>query len=288
LPLLIGAVLSGAAAGDNLSIISDTAIAACSSQRADRFRKMKKNVWVAIPAFILTIIHFAYASMDLKTVTHDNKIPEYFILKILPYIVVIGLSIYGLNVLATLFTGLFLASIVGCFLIPSSLEKLPIYIFKGMEEQLDIVVVALLMAGLSCLTNENGAMQIINDKFSNVRGVVSPEVAIAIIVILADFLCANNTVAIILVGDVVYHIARTNRLDPANSACLLDIWSCISQAFLPHGAQLIAAGRGEPNVSPTQLIRYSYYPCWLLVVTISLMLFFRRRFLTTIEYSIID
>jgi len=269
---LVGAVLSGATCGDNLSVISDTAIAACSSQGADRYKKMRLNLYVAVPAFCTTLGTLTY--MQSANFIEESQLTNTKLLPILPYLWTLITALLGLNVLGVLVTGAALAAAIGFATQGIGFTaRLASLAFQGMEGELDIILLAVFTGGLSRLANEDG---VLSHLFS-VQGIRNPlrgEIALALLVALADVLCANNTVAIVIVGSIARELAISHRVSPARAANVLDIWSCIVQGLIPHGAQLLAAGQPSshgPAITPWQLMLHSHYAFYLAFFTCAWM-----------------
>ncbi len=66
---LIGAsLLTGAMLGDNLSVISDTTIAATQSLGSKMSDKLRTNLWIATPAFLLTLVFLYFNNSEGNTI----------------------------------------------------------------------------------------------------------------------------------------------------------------------------------------------------------------------------
>ena len=264
-PAAMGAVIGGAMAGDNLSIISDTTIAATRTQGVAMRDKFKLNLLIALPAAVLTLI-LLFILGDTAT---EPALADYQFLLVLPYIAVLLLALSGLNVFAVLMTGILLSGITGMFLGDAySVASWGNDIYKGFEGMLEIAVLSMFIGGLSAVMKREGGLAWLRQTIQNITaklghaGRRSGEGAIAALVSLANLFVANNTVAIIVSGSVARDLAGHYNVDRRRSASLLDIFSCVIQGLIPYGAQILLAG-SLAGVSPLILAGQVHY-CWLL------------------------
>ncbi|MCP3944770.1 MAG: Na+/H+ antiporter NhaC family protein [Desulfobacteraceae bacterium] len=267
LPLVAGAVVGGAMFGDNLSIISDTTIAATRTQGCNMKDKFRVNFFIAGPAAFLTIMFLIFHGGS--GVVNGDK--PYQLFQVIPYAAILIMALTGLNVFVVLFTGLVLAGIVGFITVPGFTTLIyarTIYAgFTGMQE---IFILSIFIGGLGALMKEQGGLAFLEQKvelfiqrFSSGKNkTLFAELGIGILVFLTNLCTANNTVAILLTGDVAKNIAANNGVEPRRSAGILDIFSCICQGLIPWGAQnLLAASIFA--ISPLTVIMNVHY-CLLL------------------------
>lgn len=277
--LALGAVISGAMFGDNLSMISDTTIAATRSQGVTLRDKFRVNVWVAIPAALITVLVFVLLSQG----SHVSTPQPASALLMLPYILVFGLAFTGLHVLAILTIGIAVAGAFGLWLTPDySLAAMNAAIYAGFVELFEIMLLSLLIGGLSILMHDQGGMRWLVQAILGLTqrlklaGQRAGELGIGLLIVVANLFVANNVVAIVLAGDVARDIAVQQGIDLRRSASYLDIFSCVVQGLIPYGAQiLLASALGK--VSPLALTATTYY-CWILgiVAVISIVLQYPR------------
>lgn len=265
LPLLMGAVVGGAMFGDNLSMISDTTIAATRTQGCEMSDKFKMNFKLALPAALMTLIVFAVLGSSGAVQIQEG----YDLVKILPYLAILVMAVLGVNVFVVLVAGMLLCGIVGLFLVPEfSLLGFGKSIYSGFTGMQEILILSLLIGGLGELIKRHGGIDwiihFIGRLTSGKRSVRSGEFSISALAVLADVCTANNTVAIILTGGMAREIAGRNGVDPRRSASLLDIFSCIVQGVIPYGAQVLLAG-SIAGISPLSIIGSMYY-CFILAV----------------------
>lgn len=268
LPLIIAAVIGGAMFGDNLSVISDTTIAATKSQGVEMRDKFRINFLIALPAAIITLIILLIVGKPETIVNLDNL--SYDIIKVIPYIVVLVLALLGLNVFLTLGAGIVLAGIIGMAYGSFSFLGFAQNIYSGFTGMIEIFLLSLMIGGLSEMCSHYGGIQWILDKIKGfVKSKKSAQLGISALVSLCDIALANNTIAIILAGEPSREICETYKVDPRKSASLLDIWSCVFQGILPYSAQvLIACGLTAGLVSPTELLPLLWYPYLLALFAI--------------------
>ncbi|MGO1470830.1 MAG: Na+/H+ antiporter NhaC family protein [Tissierella sp.] len=273
LALIIAAAVSGAMCGDNLSIISDTTIAATRTQNIEMRDKFRVNLMLALPAALITIVLLVIFGKPVS-------VPEvgeysYNIIKILPYLFVLISAIAGMNVFIVLTGGIVFSGIVGLVYGDFTVLTFSQEIYAGFEGMLDIFILSLLMGGLAQMVTKAGGIQWILDKIRGmIKGKKSAEIGIAGLVSLSDVATANNTVAIIVAGPIAKEISREYKVDPRRSAALLDSFSCVFQGLIPYGAQLLLAGSFTAGlVSPFQIIPLLWYQQILAVIVI-LSIFF--------------
>ena len=272
----IGAVVGGAMFGDNLSMISDTTIAATRSQRVELKDKFKVNVWIAVPAALFTILIYFVMSRDTQQISFN----DYNFWLILPYLAVFALAFSRLHVLAVLMLGIVMSGLVGLIQAPDfNLLKLNIAIYDGFVGMFEVALLSMLLGGISALMRKEGGLEWLIQRIYQLTRLFkvgtqrAGEIGICLLVILSNFFVANNTVAIILSGDMAREVAKEYGVDPKRSAALLDIFSCVVQGLIPFGAQLLLAC-SIAKLSPMEMIQNVFY-CWILAVIAILSIAFR-------------
>lgn len=272
----IGAVVGGAMFGDNLSMISDTTIAATRSQRVELKDKFKVNVWIAVPAALFTILIYFVMSRDTQQISFN----DYNFWLILPYLAVFTLAFSRLHVLAVLMLGIVMSGLVGLIQAPDfNLLKLNNAIYDGFLGMFEVALLSMLLGGISAIMRKEGGLEWLIQRIYQLTRLFkvgtqrAGEIGICLLVILSNFFVANNTVAIILSGDMAREVAKEYGVDPKRSAALLDIFSCVVQGLIPFGAQLLLAC-SIAKLSPMEMIQNVYY-CWILAVIAILSIAFR-------------
>ncbi|WP_061017633.1 Na+/H+ antiporter NhaC family protein [Vibrio splendidus] len=282
IPLTAGVVLSGAMFGDNLSIISDTTIAATRSQGCEMRDKFKENIRIALPAALIAIVIFAFNS----TATQVPETGPIEWLKVLPYITILILAVSGMNVFVVLTIGILLAGGVSL----SSVENYGLTdyaqdIYAGFGNMQEIFLLSMLIGGLSELMRRQGGLAFLTNLVSSmIRAFGSShskqangrasELGIAGLVSMVNMCTANNTVAIIVSGSVARQLAEESDVSPRRSASLLDIFSCVIQGVLPYGAQVLLLG-SVFNLSPLEIVSNSYY-CFALAIVAIVAVFIKH------------
>ena len=274
--LVLGAVIGGAMFGDNLSVISDTTIAATRSQGAQMRDKFRENFWIALPAALATIVLLAFLG-DPAPVTTDEPASAWLVL---PYVLVLALALAGLDVILVLGIGLALAGGFGLALAPEyDLMQYAGDIWAGFEGMTEILLLSLLIGGVGALMKAAGGLEWLARLIARFarghQGRRTGEFSIAALSATADVFTANNTVAILVSGDVARDISRRHGITPSRAASLLDIFACVPQGLLPYGAQILLAA-GLSSVSPLALSGTVYY-CWILAVVAMVFMAWPRR-----------
>lgn len=254
---VVAAVLTGAMFGDNLSMISDTTIAATRTQGVDLKDKFKANAWISIPSALITLSLMVIFS---KGGTVAGNL-DYNLIKVVPYVLVLGLALLGLNVFAVLIIGILSAAAVGVGTGAIGLMEVAAKIWTGYQGMIEVFILSMFVGGLAELTKHYGGLKWIIDKTSKLlKGPKSASVGIAALAALTDAATANNTVAIIVTGEIAKEISEKYKIDPRRTASFLDIFSCIMQGFIPYGAQfLLIASLTKNAVNPTSMIPYNWY-----------------------------
>ncbi|MCM4166339.1 Malate-2H(+)/Na(+)-lactate antiporter [Arenibacter antarcticus] len=240
LPILCGALLGGSMFGDNLSLISDTTIAATQSLGCKMSDKFKQNIKIALPAALLTIAILIFQGKGVKTNTTEVIAQSYSIIKIMPYLLVIALSVVGINVFVVLLIGVVAAGTLGISYGDFSLLESTKIVYVGFTNMTEIFLLSLLSGGLAALVAKNGGIDYMLNKIKGlIRGKSSAQYGIAALVGSINLAIANNTVSIIIVGSIAKTINDDYGLDNKETASILDIFACISQGLLPYGAQVL-------------------------------------------------
>ncbi|QND80485.1 Na+/H+ antiporter NhaC family protein [Pseudoxanthomonas mexicana] len=274
--LVTSAVLGGAMFGDNLSIISDTTIAATRSQGAEMRDKFRENFRIALPAAIATIVLLATLGDAAPVEAPDAASPWL----VLPYVVVLGLALAGLDVVLVLGIGLVVSGVFG-FVLAQEYDAVSFAgdIYLGFESMVEITLLSILIGGLAALIKATGGLawlaQVIAKFARGHTGRRAGEISIAALAAGSDALTANNTVAILVTGSLAKDIAQRHGISPRRAASVLDIFACVVQGVLPYGAQILLAA-SLAAVSPLALAGSVHY-CWLLALSaIGFMLWPRR------------
>lgn len=269
-PLLVAVIVGGSFFGDNLSFISDTTIVATNTQGCKQSDKFFVNSFTTIPVAVAVMVAYMFIGQGINAPT---DIPKADFWLIIPYLLVIVTSVFGLNVLAVLTLGILSTGIVGiCY------GRFGFYgwceaMGDGITSMGDLIAVAMLAGGLLNTISSNGALDyIIRLITARIRSKKSCELTIAMLVGFINVCTANNTVAILTVGSISKEIADRYEVDNRKSASILDTFSCCVQSVLPYGAQILMA-TGLAAVSPMEIISYLYYPFALFAASVAAILF---------------
>lgn len=270
-PLVIGAVVGGAMFGDNLSMISDTTIAAVRTQGCELKDKFKMNFLIVLPAAIATTIILTIVTLGYGNVVTQSY--EYDIIKVLPYILVLAGALIGVNVFVLLGSGILFTGAVGIFSNSFDLLELIGAIAEGLSGMYELSLLVLVVGGVVALIKFNGGIDyILYFITSKIKSKKGAEFGIAALVSVIDLCTANNTIAIVTAGPLAKDIAEKYDIDPRKTASILDIFSSCWQGVIPYGAQLLTAA-GIAGISPVEIIKYLYYPALMFVCGIAAITF---------------
>jgi len=258
-------VIGGAMFGDNLSIISDTTIAATATQNVEMKDKFRINLFIAVPAAIVTIVLLFIFSGSPEALPGATY--EYSFIKIIPYLFVLIFAVGGMNVFAVLTSGIFLSGAIGLFTGDLTLLSITKEAYAGFTSMQNVFLVSLITGGLAyMILKEGGIKYIVNAIEKRVGGKKSGELGISALVALTDAAIANNTVSIIINGPIAKNISNKFKIDPRRVASLLDIFACVMQGALPYGAQiLMVMGLTQGAVGPIDVIPLLWYQMSLAV-----------------------
>ena len=272
--ICIGAVVCGAMFGDNLSMISDTTIAAVKTQGCEMKDKFKENFFIVLPAAVLTIVIFLVITMN-----GDFKLTEelaYNIWKVVPYLLVLVGALIGINVFVVLIGGTIVSLFVGVTTGSIALNQMFVVVGEGVTGMYDITVISIVVACIVSLVKENGGIQfVLNLIHKNIKSEKGAELGIAGLSLVVDACTANNTVAIVMAGPIAKEISDEFQVDPKRSASLLDIFSSVGQGLIPYGAQLLSAAT-LTGLTPFDIMPYLYYPI-LMAISAVLFILLRKR-----------
>lgn len=275
-PLMTAVVVGGAFFGDNLSFISDTTIAATRTQECDMRDKFKVNSMIVVPAAVVVTLLYLYESWSLQIPSQTEPVAW---IKVIPYLVVLGTALAGMNVMIVLVLGLVFAGGIGLLTGSFGISDWFGSMGSGITDMGQLIIVTLLAGGMLELIRVGGGIDYVITRLTrrvhNKRGA---ELSIAALVSIANCCTANNTIAIITVGPIAKGIADRFGVDLRKSASILDTFSCFVQGLIPYGAQLLMAA-GLTALSPLDIMRYLYYPVLMGVFALLSILFrFPRRY----------
>lgn len=277
--LCLGAVVGGAMFGDNLSIISDTTIAAVRTQGCEMRDKFRMNFWIVLPAAILTFILLIVVTPAAGA---ELEIGEYNLFKVLPYLVVLVGALAGLNVFAILVIGTVLALGVGVATASFAWTDMFSVLYDGIYNMYDITVISIVVACISALVREAGGIDALIGVIRRcIRSRKGAQVGVAALVMGVDIATANNTIAIVLSGPIAKEVSNEYNIDPKRTASLLDIFASAMQGILPYGAQLMYAVGGAAaagiTLSTISIIPYLFYPFLMGISALCFILFQKNK-----------
>ena len=281
-PFFVAVVLGGAFFGDNLSFISDTTIAATRTQGCKMNEKFKANLWIALPAAVVTLGIYVIMGARIENVAIVDNINP---MLIVPYLIIIITAVIGINVTVVLTLGIVSALVIALFSGYALLDLFG-YMGGGIDGMGNLIVITLLAAGMLGLIKAAGGinylLQCLTARISGSRG---GQICIALLVSLVNMCTANNTVAIITVGSLAKQIASQFGISQRKTASLLDTCSCITQCLIPYGAQALLATQ-LAGIAPAEPFQYLYYP-FVLGVMVVLSIIFTRKSVKNSENPVV-
>ena len=274
--LLTAVVVGGAFFGDNLSFISDTTIVATQTQHCRMSDKFRVNLYLTPPAAILILMVYIFMGANIQS---PAEVPEVEYVKVLPYLVVLVSAAFGMNVMAVLTLGLLMTGIIGMCTGAYDIFGWFGSMGKGITGMGELIIITMMAGGLLEIIRINGGIDyIISQLTRHVSGKRGAELSIAALVSLVNACTANNTVAILTVGEISKDIGDRFGLDNRKCASILDTFSCCMQGLLPYGAQVLMAA-GLAMVNPIEIIPYLYYPMTLgIIALMSIVLRYPKKY----------
>lgn len=269
LPYMVAIVVGGSFFGDNLSFISDTTIASTKTQDCVMRDKFKVNFMIVVPAALIVLGIYIFQGLSLSAAPQIQEIEW---IKVIPYLIVLGTAIAGMNVMSVLLLGIFSTGIIGLFTGMGFFDWFGA-MGTGITGMGELIIITLLAGGMLETIRYNGGIDFIISRLTrHVKGKRGAELSIAALVSIANLCTANNTIAIITTGPIAKDIAQRFHLDRRKTASILDTFSCLIQGIIPYGAQLLIAA-GLAGISPISIIGSLYYPftmgiCALLAILV--------------------
>ena len=275
LPYMVAIVVGGSFFGDNLSFISDTTIASTKTQDCVMRDKFKVNFMIVVPAALIVLGIYIFQGLSLSAAPQIQEIEW---IKVIPYLIVLGTAIAGMNVMSVLLLGIFSTGIIGLFTGMGFFDWFGA-MGTGITGMGELIIITLLAGGMLETIRYNGGIDFIIARLTrHVTGKRGAELSIAALVIVANLCTANNTIAIITTGPIAKDIAKRFHLDRRNTASILDTFSCLIQGIIPYGAQMLIAA-GLAGISPLGIIGNLYYPfCMGACAILAILIRYPRRY----------
>lgn len=274
--LLTAVIVGGAYFGDNLSFISDTTVVATQTQGVRMKDKFKVNLMIVVPAVVIVLAVYAFMGFGMQAPTHVGQTDLF---KVIPYLAVLVTAVCGLNVMAVLVLGIALCGIIGVLGGSYDFYGWLNALGNGIVGMGELIIIAMMAGGMLEIIKVNGGIDYIIEKLSGrIRGKRGAEFSIAALVSLVNLCTANNTVAILTVGNIAKQISEKFGIDPRKTASILDTFSCTIQGIIPYGVQILLAA-GLARVQPVDIIPYLYYPFAIgIAASLSILLRYPKRY----------
>ena len=274
--MMTAIIVGGAFFGDNLSFISDTTIMATQTQGCRLSDKFRVNAFIVIPAALLVLVGYFFMGTEVSAPQHQAPVEW---MKVMPYLVVLMTAIFGMNVMAVLTLGIILTGLIGLFSGSFDIYGWFSSMGEGILSMGELIIVTMMAGGMLELIRQQGGIdfiiRLLTKRVNSKRGA---ELSIATLVSLVDVCTANNTVAILTVGDISKRIGDRYGVDNKKCASILDTFSCTIQGLIPYGAQMLIAA-GLASLNPVSILPYLYYPFVLgIIALLSIFLRYPRRY----------
>ena len=274
--LMAAVIVGGSFFGDNLSFISDTTIIATSTQGCRLSDKFRVNSFIVVPAAIVILIVYIFMGSGVSAPQHIADVQW---VKVIPYLAVLITAIFGMNVMAVLTLGIILTGIIGMMTGSFDIYGWMKSMGDGIISMGELIIITMMAGGMLELIKQQGGIDFIIRRMTrHINGKRGAELSIGALVAMVDVCTANNTVAIITVGDIAKQIGDKYGVDNKKAASILDTFSCAVQGVIPYGAQLLMAA-GLAAINPVNILPYLYYPMAIgIAAFLSILLRYPRRY----------
>ncbi|MGI6020852.1 MAG: Na+/H+ antiporter NhaC family protein [Lachnospiraceae bacterium] len=279
-PLCIASIMGGAMFGDNLSFISDTTIAACNGQGCKMRDKFRENFMIALPAALVSLILIIVVSLTKDAAAFE--VPEYNLIQIIPYVIVLVGGVIGINVLIVLMMGIVSGAVI--MLATGALDVMGLFsgMGTGAAGMFETAMVAILVAAICALIREYGGFDaLLSWLYRFFKGNRGGQLGMGVLVVLLDIATANNTVAIVMANPIAKEMSEKYGISNRKAASILDTFSCIAQGIIPYGAQMLvaisAAASLDVAVSAFEIIPMLFYPYLLLLSSLAFIFFGKEK-----------
>ena len=268
--LMTAIIVGGSFFGDNLSFISDTTIMATQTQGCRLSDKFRVNIFIVFPAALVILVTYLLMGTEVDA---PQQIPAVEWVKVIPYLTVLVMAIFGMNVMAVLTLGILLTGIIGLLTGTFDIYGWFGAMGDGILSMGELIIVTMMAGGMLELIRRQGGIdfiiRLLTRRVNSKRGA---ELSIAALVSFVDICTANNTVAILTVGGIAKQIGDRYGVDNKKCASILDTFSCAIQGIIPYGAQMLIAA-GLASLNPISILPYLYYPFALGIVALLSILF---------------
>lgn len=264
MPFMMGLVVGGALFGDNLSLISDTTIAATRGTGSSPREKFLINWPITLGAALITAGIYWYLGRDLAGTTFSPEPCNWLML--IPYAFIFVTALCGMHVFIVLLLAIAITWVLG--LMTGSLVWLDgaTAVTAGMYSMGGFTLIFLLAAGLVAIIQRMGGLSyvvaLINDL---VHTRVQAGLALAFSSAVLTACTSINTIAIVTFAPVASKIADRFGISRVKTAVLLDSCSCAIQCAIPYGPTLLAAA-GAAHISPMSIVKWTFFPYMLFIL----------------------
>ena len=256
-PFVVAVVVGGAYFGDNLSFISDTTIVATQTQGCRMSDKFKLNARIVVPAALMVLLLYVMMGRNLQ-ISHAVSHIDWLL--VVPYLLVLGSALMGMNVMMVLVLGILSTGVIGILRGSYRFYEWLTAMGEGILGMGELIIVTLMAAGMVGVIRQLGGIDFILQRLTKrISGKRGAELSIAGLVVFTNFCTANNTIAILTVGNLAKEISAKFGIDPRRTASILDTFSCFAQGIIPYGGQMLMAS-SLALLNPIEIIPYLYYP----------------------------
>ncbi len=256
-PMTVAVIVGGSYFGDNLSFISDTTVVATQTQGCRMSDKFWVNLQIVAPAALVVLAVYCFMGSNTPQLTPSAPVNY---IRIVPYLAVLVFALMGMNVMAILSLGILLCAVIGMAMGAYDFYGLLDAMGKGIAGMGELVIIAMMAGGILEIISEMGGITYLIDRLTkHVHTKRGAELSIAAMVSMVNLCTANNTIAILTVGDISRRISNKFGVDKRKAASILDTFSCMVQGIIPYGVQMLLAA-GLAHISPMAIIPYLYYP----------------------------
>ena len=290
---MIGAIVSGAAFGDNLGPISDTTIASSTTQHAQLGMVVKTRTRYSVPAAIGALVLFFTFTKTTETAVTLEGIEETVIkpVSLFMFVIPIGIIILCLkrkHLVVALSWGIVAGTVVGLlsgiysvndFLtFPGgfAVEGLVISAITGTAGTVCMLIGVFALIGVMEASGMFESVGSLLNRFAKSKR--SAEVTIVLSAGILSMITGVISVAIVALGDLVNEIGEKNGVNPCRRANLLDCTGCVFCFLSPWTVHCVIPAQQSTQfgenyaVAPASIPFVNFYSiCMLLVLVIAIL-----------------
>ncbi len=280
--VVCGAILSGAAFGDNLAPVSDTTIASSLTQEVSVIKVVKSRLKYSLIGGAAAALIFLFVGMQtvdssvVQSITADSTYASSLVFLVIPVLIIVLM----LNK-ANFFTALIIAELLGVAMLFafgytsfSELVARDGLIASGFSGMTGSIIFILFIFIVVSLIRDAGVLDaLLNGMRKYAKSEKTAEIASGAMVSVMSIAISSGTSAITFCGPIIRSLMRPFRIDRARAANFLDGLGCGVGYLVPTNvgcmvlaSLAVASGSVAEGFSPFDFVYFNFYSMALVVV----------------------